>query len=98
MCIHEEEITIENLKNSNVLIQPSTNSDGIKDIAVGNKVFKFSKRDENPSVNVTFAITKIPLYLNLVNATNVDHYNIKVIYKDGTFSVIMVSKQLFKLN
>lgn len=95
ICSHEEEITYGNFDNGNVLIDPSTNADRIRDIVIGSKVFKFSRLDENPSLNITFRNTRIPLRMNLANATNVAHYNITIIYTDGMFDVLTVSKQVF---
>lgn len=94
-CIQEEKITNENLNNSNVQIVFSTNLDGITNIIVGNDVFIFSKNDDQPSLNVTFNDFPVPHKIQIVNATNVAHYNITVTYVNHLPEVFTVSKLLF---
>lgn len=91
-CIQEEKITNENLNNSNVQIVSSTNLDGITNIIVGNDVFKFSKNDNQPSLNVTFNDFPVPHKIQIVNAKNVAHYNITVTYVNHLSEVFAVSK------
>ncbi len=95
ICIHEEEITEENLNNGNVVIDSSTNLDGIQNIIVGGNPFQFSHKDEAPNITVTFSDPKIPLQVQLLNTNNVVDYNLTVFYMNGDRVDYTVSEILF---
>ena len=78
-----------------MLIDSSTNLDGIQNIIVGGNPFEFSQRDEAPNITVTFSDPKIPLQVQLLNTNNVVIYNLTVIYENGDRVVYTVSKILF---
>ena len=94
ICIHEEEITKENLDSNTVLIVPSSNVDDIGDIVVGGKPFKFSPSDNNPSLSVTFTDEKVPVNVTVFNIKNAASYNLTVTYVNGNSIVYTVSKML----
>ena len=78
-----------------MVIDSSTNLDGIQNIIVGGNPFQFSHRDEAPNITVTFSDPKIPHQVQLLNTNNVVDYNLTVIYENGDRVVYTVSEILF---
>ena len=95
ICIHEEEITKEKIRNEKVVIVPSSNPADTENIVVGGDPFVFSEEDDTLTVKVTFNDPKVPVRMNLLNTNNVDVYNMTVTYTDGNIIYYTVSKMLF---
>jgi len=95
ICIHEEEITKEKIRNEKVVIVPSSNPADTENIVVGGDPFVFSEEDDTLTVKVTFNDPKVPVEMNLLNTINVEYYKLTVTYTNGSILVYTVSEMLF---